>query len=376
MDISRFIKSISAALALFSCLQIQPAQAIDIADTQDSGEAKASVDQRIAFYQKKLEQHPKLFIVHTQLAAAYLDKAREAIDPKWLKLADESLHQSLKIYANFDAYKGLEIMNAYRHQFAEARRWGEIAQQLFPEDYEVIAVLAEADLGLGDINSAIKRLPPLGSDPQVFHIAVAMANVYKAQGKFTEARNMFLKAEQMARTENFTYLAMWSRTNAAGMLIDSGHAKDARADLEAATAIRKGDPILRLHWAEYHEALNEPEKALNILESMLEDAPHPSYYYRAYRLAKKLGDTNKAKAYYAAAEKGYIAPLQAGEIYTLGSLAELYCEADTHLDKALEMAQRNLKYKRDPEAQQAIKCVQTKLAAQKGKKKVGAANKG
>lgn len=332
---------------------------------QESNEIKATVDQRIEFFKKKLEQHPRLFVIHTQLAAAYIDKAREALDPQWVKLADKSLDESIKIYPNFDAYKGKEVLHAYRHQFAEARRWGEMAHKLFPDDHEVVAVLVEADLGLDDIERAIKRLPPLGSEPAVFHIAVAMANIYKAQEKYDDARKLFLKAEQLAQIEGFNYLRMWARTNAAGMLIDSGRAKEARADLDAATAIRKGDAILRLHWAEYHEALHEPEKALGILESMLEDAPHPSFHARAYRLSKALGKTKAAQAHFAAAERGYLAPLEAGEIYSLGTLAQLYCDADANLDKALKYAQRNLEFKRDDEAQEALQCVQKKRATKK-----------
>ena len=140
-----------------------------------------SIDQRIEFYTQKLEKHPTLFVVHTQLATAYLDKARQDLNPKWLKLAEQHLEQSLKIYANFDAYKGLEILNAYRHRFADARRWGEQAYKMVGDDYEVLAVLVEADLGLGEIDTAVKRLPPFNSESQQFHIVVAMANVYKAR---------------------------------------------------------------------------------------------------------------------------------------------------------------------------------------------------
>ena len=360
ISVSQFLVVVSASLALsIANHNVHAAAAVKVVPVPEP-----SIDQRIAFYSKKLEQHPTLFVVYTQLAAAYLDKAREDLNPKWLKLAEQNLEKSQKIYSNFDAYKGLEVLNAYRHHFAEARRWGEIAYKIAPDDYEVLAVLVEADLGLDDIAAAIKRLPPLTSEPQQFHIAVAMANVYKARHQYAEARKLFLIAEQFANTQGYPYLELWSRTNAAGMLIDSGQAQAALPDLQAATKLRKGDVILRLHWSEYHAGIGEPEKALGILESMLEDASHPSFHYRAYLLAKKLGYADKAKAHYAAAEKGYLLPLEQGEIYTLGSLAQLYCEADVNLQKALELAQRNLEYKRDEEAQQALTCVKGKLAAQ------------
>jgi len=358
----KFLIAACVAIAYSTTLLSQNANA------QAPAIAEPTIDQRIEFYSKKLEQHPTLFVVHTQLATAYLDKARQDLNPKWLKLADQHLQQSLKIYANFDAYKGLEIINAYRHRFADARRWGEQAYKLVGDDYEVIAVLVEADLGLGDIDTAVKRLQAWDKDTQLFHIVVARANIAKARHQYTEARDLFLKAEQLALEQGYPFLQLWSRTNAGGMLIDSGHAKEARADLEAATKIRKGDPILRLHWAEYDEAVGQPEKALGILESMLEDASNPSYHYRAYLLSKKLGATEKAKAHYEATEKGYLLPLAQGEIYSLGSLAELYCAADTNLDKALELATRNLEYKRDGEAMDALKCVKDKLAAKNKKK--------
>ena len=142
----------------------------------------------------------------------------------------------------------------------------------------------------------------------------------------------------------------------------------AERDRNAAAKLRKGDAILRLHWSEYHEGIGEPQKALSILESMLEDANHPSFHYRAYKLSKNLGYAEKAKAHYAAAEKGYLLPLKQGEIYSLGSLALLYCAADTNLNKALKLAQHNLEYKRDDEAQDALKCVQEKLSAKNKKK--------
>lgn len=339
-------------------------------------EPEVSIEQRINFYTKKLQQHPTLFVVHAQLAATYLDKARESLDPKWLKLAEQSLEKSLKIYPSFDGYKGMLAFNAYRHRFAEARKWGEQAHKTFPEDIEVIALLIEADLGLNEIKVADQRLQPLLNLPEHFHILTSQALILKAKEQWDAAREKFLRAEQIANAQGFPVAAVWARTNAAGMLIDSGRAKEARVDLDAATAIRKGDAILRLHWAEYHDGLDEPAKALTILESMLEDAPHPSFHFFAYRMAQKLGDTKKAKAHYAAAEKGYLLPLEAGEIYSLGSLANLYCEADVNLQQALEYAQRNLQFKRDDEAQEALRCVQQKLAAKsQHKKRPSAKNK-
>ncbi len=323
-----------------------------------------TVDQRIAYYIKKLEKHPTLFAVHALLGTAYLEKARASNEPKWLPLAESSLEKSLKIQPNFDAHKGMTALNAFRHRFAEALRWAERAQPT-REETDITALMVETRLGLGEIDQAMKLLPPLDSEPADFYTAASIAAVLKAQEHFDEARAAYLQAEQFAQEQGATGVAVWARTNAAGMLIDSGQVAKARADLDAATLLQKDNPELRLHWAEYYAAQGEPAQAYEVLESLLKELPHPVYHHRAYLLARKLGNKAAAKRHYTAAEQGYRLPLKTKEIYTLGSLAQLYCDADTHLDKARSLARRNLKYKRDKEAKDALACVDGKLAKKK-----------
>lgn len=327
-----------------------------------AGKPQPTVDERITFFVNKLEKHPTLFAVYPQLAAAYLDKARATHDTKWLKLAEENLDKSIRIQPNFDASKIYAALHAYRHYFAEARKYGAEAASALPEDPEVTALLVEADLGLGDIEQAEKRLPKLDSVPPDFHTAAAMANVLKAKHQYLEAREIFIKAEALALSQRVNILAVWSRTNAAGMLIDSNQAAKALPDLELANALQKDNVDLRRHWAEYYAALGEPGKALAIMEQLLKETPHPAFHHQAYLLSKKMGKRQVAKQHFAAAEKGYLKPIEEKEIFTLGSLAQLYCDAGTKLDEALVLARRNLEYKRDGEAVDAMTCVNDKIS--------------
>jgi tetratricopeptide (TPR) repeat protein len=325
-------------------------------------QTQPSVDEYIAFFTTKLEKHPTLFAVYAQLAGAYIDKARATNDTKWLQMAEENLDKSIRIQPNFDASKIYASLHAYRHHFAEARKYGADAASASPEDAEVTALLVEADLGLGDIEQAEKRLPKLDSVPPNFYIAAAMANVLKAKHQYLDAREIFLKAEALALAQHVNVLAVWSRTNAAGMLIDSKQAAKALPDLELANALQKDNVELRRHWAEYYEALGEPGKALAIMAQLLKETPHPAFHHQAYLLSKKMGKHKVAKQHFAAAEQGYLKPIAEKEIFTLGSLAQLYCDAATKLDEALVMARRNLEYKRDGEAMDTMACVNEKIA--------------
>ena len=320
-----------------------------------------AIDQAIETYKKRLEKHPTLWAVHVQLAHAYLAKARVSGDPQWVKLAEANLDKSLRIQPSFDGHKGMAALDAFRHRFADALRWAELATPRPSIDTDVTSLQVEAHVGLGENDKAAKLLPALDSEPMDFYTAAAMAAVLKAQGNHDQAREAYLKAERFAQEQNAPSVAVWARTNAAGMLIDSGRAEQALPDLEAATAIQKDNPELRLHWAEYHEARGAPAKAYAILQGLAKESPHPAYQHRAYKLARKLGKKTAAKRHFAAAEKGYRVALDAKEIYTLGSLAQLYCDADTRLNEALQLAQRNLEYKRDKEATDALACVEGKL---------------
>ena len=347
MAITCTIRSALAVVSLFTALVPPPLAA---------SAAPSILDQRIGYYERKLHKHPTLFAVHALLAEEYIEKARATGDPGWLQKAEASFRRSLAIQPNFGAHKGMASLQNFRHRFADALLW---AQRAYPqqENTDITALMVDAHLGLGEIEQAALLLPPLNSVPTDFYTAAAMAAVLKAQERYDEARRAYLKAEEFALQQKVVPVAVWARTNAAGMLIDSGRADQALADLEQASARDKDNAELRLHWAEYHQARGDRRQALTTLEALVKDAPQPSFHHRAYRVARELGDDAAAKRHFAAAERGYRRVLKANEIYTLGSLAQLYCDAGVKLPEARQLAQRNLTYKRDKEATDTAECL-------------------
>ena len=354
MAITCKIQSVLAMVSLLAVL-VPPASAAP---------APSPLDQRIGYYERKLQKHPTLFAVHALLAEEYIEKARATGDPGWLRKAQASFERSLKIQPNFGAHKGMASLQNFRHRFADALLW---TQRAHPEreNTDVTALMVDAHLGLGEIEQAAKLLPPLHTAPTDFYSAAAMAAVLKAQERYDQARLAYLKAEEFALQQNVVPVAVWARTNAAGMLIDSGRADQALADLELATARDKDNAELRLHWAEYHQARGDHRQALTTLEALVKDAPQPSFHHRAYRVARELGDRAAAKRHFAAAERGYRRVIKANEIYTLGSLAQLYCDAGVKFSEAQRLAQRNLKYKRDKEAADTVACLTSKRPPRK-----------
>ena len=92
-----------------------------------------------------------------------------------------------------------------------------------------------------------------------------------------------------------------------------------------------------------------------------EERADPELDGRAFLVARALGDEERARRHFEAAERGFRVAIDAGEVYTLGALARLYCDAGVRLDAALGLARRNLEYRRDIEAKATLADVRGKL---------------
>ncbi len=318
-------------------------------------------DARINYYTKKVAHDPQLYPVYVQLASTYLDKACDTHDPDYLKKARSALECSMEIQPSFEAFKTMGAVCCFAHRFDEALQWEKRADEAWPADTRVTALMVEAYMGLGQYEAAKNLLPPDGTKPVDFHTAAAQGQWLASQHRYDEAVNALLAAASFAQALEVTNLVVWAHVRAAGILLDSGQPLKAQPLLEAAARLDPKNKFLRLHQAEFLEAEGQAEQALAAYEALVKEHDDPEIRRKAFVVARKLSLESHARFHFEAAEKGYQRAIDAGEIYTLGALAHLYCEADVHLKKALTLAQRNLEHKRDTEAIEMLACIRRKL---------------
>ncbi|MCH8039301.1 MAG: tetratricopeptide repeat protein [Nitrospinae bacterium] len=322
------------------------------------------IDARIRFYTKKVSQHPRLHQGYALLAVAYLDKARETLDPAFLAKAGLTLEHSITIQPNFLAFKTMTALSNFTHRFEDALRWGKRAAEASPNDTAVTALLVEAYMGLGRYDDAAKLLPPVGSKPGDFYTVAALGQWLASQLRYDEAVDAFLDAATFARAEGVIDLVVWAEVSAAGALLDWGHPGLARPHLDVAASLSSSNKVvqreLRLHLAEFYEAEGRLEKALALYGVLLEKQDVPDIHHKAFLLARWLDREGQAQRHFKAAEKGFQDAIDAGEVYTLGALARLYAEADVNIEKALGLARHNMEYKRDTKAEATLAYVRSK----------------
>ena len=325
----------------------------------------SDTESQIAFFRAKIAETDRHYPSHALLAETLLRRSRETGDHTLLVEARKSAETSLAIQPNYTALKTMAMICNHTHRFADAIEWAGKTAEASPEglarDSELTAILVEAYLGLGENEKAaavLNDLITVGQKVDDFYAASSRGALFKAEKKVDDAVKAFEAARQFAAKQGANSRVVWSNVMAAGCLLDSHRAAEAEPYLKLAEAMDAKNSVLQIHKAEFLLASQQPKAALAIYEDILKSSEDPEVHRRAFVIARDLGDTNAANAHFQAAEQGFLKVVDAGEIYTLGPLAQLYCDQGKDIAKAREFAVRNLEYKRDGEAKDTLRCVE------------------
>ncbi|HKI02279.1 MAG TPA: hypothetical protein VKK31_09880 [Thermoanaerobaculia bacterium] len=315
-----------------------------------SGAPTPDPETRIRYYSKRVKEDPRLYPAHALLGEAYLARARVTHDPGDLARARAAFERSMAIQPNGESLTGLTALCGFSHRFEDALSWGRQAADANREDPHVRALLVEVLLGLGRDDEARALLPGNGAAPADFYTATALGAWMKTNGRLDEAAKAYEAAARFASQQGVKPLAVWARVSEAGVWLDAGDLARARPLLAAVRRDAPEDPFLREHEAELAAKAGRLAEALAIYEKQIETGGSPEAHSAAASLARRLGRTAEAKRHFEAAERFYRRILDAGEIYSLESLARLYLDAGANLEEARALARRNLEFKRDRSA--------------------------
>ncbi len=317
---------------------------------------------KIAYYKQKIAEYPDHYPAHAMLAAAYLEKVRETGDPADLKLARLSADKSNEIQPNYEAFKTLAQIEGFAHKFEKSLLWAEKALEGTADSKangELAAIMVDAYLGLERHDEAEKLLATVGK--RDFYTSAASGHLLKSLGKTVEAAAAYQEAARFARAENAGKAEAWAQIMTAGLWLDSGNPDKALEFIDKAERILPTDMQVSIHRAEYYLAKKQPEKAVSSYLRILKSSNDPEIHRRLFLLEKNRGNLENAKKHFTAAEAGFRRALDAGEVYTLGTLAQLFCDAGTDLNEARDLSKKNLLHKKDKEARDTEKCIEDKL---------------
>jgi tetratricopeptide (TPR) repeat protein len=327
-----------------------------------------TIDARIAYYEKKIADHPTVAAAHAKLGVSYLQKAKETHNVDWLQKAREATKKSIKIQPSLEAYRTMAAICSFAHQFACAVEWGQKAVRTYSQDFVSAAILADGYLRTGKPELAIETLTLKGSDAEnSYELAEARGLIFSELGRMDEAREEYKKSQFLALKRGDRSLEVRAKVNLAGAYIDTNRATEARAmlaEIQDITGISKTvRDLVQLHRAELAQLDKEYDKALHLYEELGRgpDQHDPDLYRKCYHLALTIGDEAKAKALFKKSEDEALLILSKGEEFSLECLANLYAEAGVKLEQAEKYALRNLEIKQDKSARETLNYVRQKL---------------
>ena len=309
---------------------------------------RTATDNHIAHYQRLLQRNPQNSRAYQGLGDALIRKARETGDPSYFNRAEEALKKSLAINPdNAGAMRHLSYVFYSRHEFDAAAVHARKAIDMDSTDGDAYGILGDALMETG------------------------------AYQKAEEAYDKMMQREE----------SLYSYSRRAGLKSMRGDSAGAIADLESAVAAGKAakQPAESIAWAEWqlgsdHFTLGKLAQAESFYRQSLETYPN---YYRAlaglaqvraaqkkygeaidlYRKAvailpmpeyiaalgdvyRKIGKPDEARKQYDLVE--YIGKLGAlNQALYNRELAYFYADHDIKLQEGLELAQRELEYRRD-----------------------------
>ena len=349
---TKAIAAVLCAMVVAGCAAATSGAA-PVAKSKGATPPATKAQKEIAWYEAKIAERPSNYPYYAQLGRALLDRARETHDPMVLARARSVLRRSIELQPNFEALIALASVSNFGHRFEEGKEWARKARGMATgvsgSENQAIALLVEAHLGLGEYDEARALLPADGKTDD-FRIAAALGQWAALMDRPDDALAAFQRAAELARKEKVAELEAWAQIVSGGVYIDTGRAPLAAPHLEAAAKLDPDSKVLAIHRAEVAEAAGDTAGALAIYERLLAGAPDAELGRHAWRLAKALGREEAARKHFEDTQAACIEAIQAGEIYTLGELAQLWADAGVHLDQAARLAKENLVFKRDKAA--------------------------
>ena len=316
--------------------------------TQLAWTAESLSDRAIAQSQFKIRRHPNNPAGYYQLGDAYVQKSRESGDNSYLDLAEQALKKSLSLNPQQSGVRRhLAHVLASRHDFEGAAAEAQKAIALDPTDMDAHGVLGDAYLETGkpeQAEQAYKTMMTLKESLSSYSRRSGMKSLKgDASGAIADLKTAIELGKQEKQPKESIAWAQWqlgAEYYAIGKL--------AEAENEYLQALETYPKYYRslAGLAQVRAAQERYPEAIELYREAINTVPMPEYVAALGDVHAKSGNQNEARKQYELVE--YIGQLSAlNKALYNRELAYFYADHDIKLQQGLELAQRELNYRRD-----------------------------
>jgi tetratricopeptide (TPR) repeat protein len=309
---------------------------------------RSAADNHISYYQQLLKRNPQSATAYHGLGDALIRKARETGDSTYFNRAEEALKKSLDIMPqNAGALRHLAYVFYSRHEFTPAAVHARKAVEMNPADADSYGVLGDALLEVGqylEADAAYKIMIEL--DKSLYSYS-RLAGLKSMRGENAGAIDDLERAIAIGKAEKQPAESVaWTEWQLGAEYFAVGDLEKAEASYRRSLAnysnyyrALTGLAQLRAAQQRYDEAITFYKNAIGII-------PMPEYIAALGDVYTKVGKLDEARSQYELVE--YIGKLSAiNRVMYNRELAYFYADHDMKPLEGLELAKRELEYRKD-----------------------------
>ena len=317
----------------------QPQASETLPRSERFGEA-FTLDESIAQMQQRIALNDKDHDAYAQLGLLLLQRVRSGGDAADYERADQALNAALARESNqVDALVGKGILALGLHDFRDALVWAEKAQAINPFRPDILGIMTDAHVELGDYDAAVTTLqammdlrPGLNSYSRTAYVRELHGDVDGAIAAMQTAAEIGWPGDEPT---------LWTTVQLGNLHFNRGDLATAEATYQAALT-QSPDYIYALAgMAQVWAAQGRVEDAIATYRQLLTRVPVPGFAIALGELLEATGDLAGAQEQYELVELMQMLNEAAGMNV---DLEMALFTSDHHADKATALAQAEAAY--------------------------------
>ena len=269
--------------------------------------AQTPAEKKIEQVQTSISKQPEKAELHSALGLAYTQRAREAADPTYYDKALAAVDIALKLDATHIEARRVQVWALLgKHEFAQALTKAQILNQQMPDDLMTYAMLADAQIELGQYKDAEQSAQwLLDIRPGTVVGLTRAAYLRELFGDWEGAISLMDSAYQRTAPQEVEDRA-WLLTQLSHLHLGAGRISEAEMVANEALKLFPDYHYAIAQLAKVREAQGRMDDAVMLLRRHVELAPHPENYYYLARALDLSGKKAEAQSRYALFEKAAV----------------------------------------------------------------------
>jgi len=299
-------------------------------------------DQRILRAMRVVEKMPNSADGYNQLAAAYMQKARETADFDLNKNADDAITRSLAVERdNYDALKLRAKLQLTYHRFSDALDTARKAQAVRTDDHDVWGQITDALVELGDYAGAVnaaQKMVDLRPDSSSY----ARVSYLRSLHGDTQGAIQAMVAAVKSANPNDAEAVAWCHVQLGNELITAGKSEAGEREFDEALQIFPDHPLALRAKAQARKEAGDVESAIKISEREGASADAAQMLGDLYTLQGRKDDALKQYEKFETLERE-----NAIRERSWRHMINYWLDHDRNLEEALTLASREYETRKD-----------------------------